>query len=72
MIWPEEDKDNKTQEIIDEILYIESLPWNGWFSGLGRKIRVEKLHSKLDEMGYGGDRPPRNWKMFTGNKNLEN
>lgn len=72
MSWPEEDKDNKTQEIIDEILHIQSLKWNGWFSAFGRKLRVDTLHTKLDKMGYGGDRPPRSWNQYSVGKNLEN
>lgn len=71
MTWPETDKDNNTQEIIEEILRIQRLPWSNWLGGWARKIRVDELHSKLDEMGYGGDRPPRSWKMFSGEKNLE-
>jgi hypothetical protein len=71
MSWPEEDKDNNTQDIIEEIIQIQNLKWNGWFSALGRKIRVDTLHAKLDKMGYAGDRPPRTWNQYTVGKNLE-
>lgn len=66
MKYPE--KDNRTQEIIEEILHIQTLSYNGWFGGLSRKIKVDQLHSELDKMGYGGDRPPRQWKQFNNGK----
>lgn len=71
MHYPKEDTDNKTAEIIEEILYIQRQPYMNWISALGRKVRVESLHQQLDDMGYAGDRPPRSWNQFRVGKNLE-
>jgi hypothetical protein len=62
MHYPE--KDNRLNEILQEIETIQSKPHNGWFTALGRQIKVDKLHAELDQMGYRGDRPPRSWSHF--------
>lgn len=71
MHYPKEDTDNKIADIIQEILYIQRQPYVNWISAWGRKIKVDSLHQKLDEMGYGADRPPRNWNQFSVDKNFE-
>ena len=66
MHYPE--TDNRVYEILEEISYIQRLKWNGWFSALGRQIKVDKLHAELDKMSYGGDRPPRSWSHYNAGK----
>lgn len=63
------DKDNRTEEIINEILHIQSLTYVNWISALGRKLRVDSLHKELDDMGYCADRPPRQWSHLNVGKN---
>ena len=66
------DQDNKVFEIIEEIESIQKLPYNGWFGTLGMKIRLDELHTQLDNMGYAGDRPPRKWSFRRPERNKPN
>lgn len=52
-------------DIINEIRYIQSTPYSNWISAMGKKLRVDKLHRKLDDIGYRGERPPRNWNQLS-------
>ena len=56
------DQDNRVFEILEEIQRIQSTPYISWFKALGNQIKVDKLHTELDQMGYAGDRPPRVWR----------
>ena len=49
---------NNIEEILEEIRYHQSQSYLNWISAWARKIKVDRLHSRLDQLGYNGQRPP--------------
>jgi hypothetical protein len=62
-------KNDVIQNIIEEIKEIQQQPYENSISALGRKIRVEKLHEQLDNLGYTGERPPLKWNQLLSDNN---
>ncbi len=58
----------KVEEIIKEIIKIQSLPYQNWVSALSRKVKVDELHKRLDKLNYIGPRPPRVWNQLLNSK----
>ena len=55
---------NNIEEILEEIRYHQSQSYLNWISAWARKIKVDRLHSRLDQLGYNGQRPPRSWNQL--------
>lgn len=55
---------DKIEKTIKEIEEIQKQPFHSSVAAISRKSRVDKLHKRLDELNYDGERPPRNWNQL--------
>ena len=55
---------SEVDKIIKEIEEIQKQPYQNSISAMGKQHLVNNLHAKLDELGYEGERPPRNWSQL--------